>query len=104
MNNDIVKNKQESQEKIINNSSILEPNNYHIDYENKKIKYASNYNNHYDVFLCDFIETEYICYTCKSLRLKCYGCKNPIIDCYKCIKNKLGVYYKYHLLYCSQCI
>jgi hypothetical protein len=38
MNNDIVKNKQESQEKIINNSSILEPNNYYIDYENKKIK------------------------------------------------------------------
>lgn len=36
---------------------ILEPNNYYIDYENKKIKYASNYNNFYDVFWSDFIET-----------------------------------------------
>ena len=104
MNNTIVENIQENQEKIINKSPILESNNYYIDYENKKIKYASNYNNFYDVFWCDFIETEHICYTCKSLKLKCYSCKSPIIDCYKCVKNKLGVYYKYNLLYCSQCI
>ena len=104
MNNNIVENMQENQEKIINKSPILEPNNYYIDYENKKIKYSSNYNNFYDVFWCDFIETEYICYTCKSLKLKCYSCNSPIIDCYKCVKNKLGVYYKYNLLYCSQCI
>ena len=37
MNNNIIKNIQESQEKIINKSPILESNNYYIDYENKKI-------------------------------------------------------------------
>lgn len=110
MNNNIVKNIQESQEiqesqkKIIYESPILQPNDYYIDYENKKIKYTSNDNNFYDIFWYDFIETEYICYTCKSLRLMCYGCNYSVIDCYKCVKNKLGVYNKYNLLYCSQCI
>ena len=93
MNNNIIKNIQESQEKIINKSPILESNNYYIDYENKKIKYASNYNNFYDVFWCDFIETEYICYTCKSLK-KCLNlfCQIPHLRL-KSNSLKLGIFF-----------
>ena len=77
MNNNIVENIQENQEKIINKSPILEPNNYYIDYENKQIKYSSNYNNFYEVFWCDFIETKYICYTC-NISIICFKLLNVI--------------------------
>lgn len=87
-----------------NNSPIPEPEEYYIDYENKKIKFVSKRNIIHDVFWCDFIETEYICDTCKTLLLKCCNCHFPTIDCYKCVQNELREYNRYNLLYCDICI
>ena len=84
-------------------SPCLKPDEYYIDYEYKKIKICHHYNNFYDIFWTDFIETQYKCNICQTLYLKCIGCKSHVINCYKCIETK-NSNNKYHLLYCSSCI
>lgn len=88
--------------------TVLQPNTYCI--VNKKIKIASNKNDHYHVFFLDYISTKLKCTNCNELLLKCsHDCCNcNVLQCFFCGYNEeskcVDSHSRLHLMYCSQCL